>query len=68
MILYDLRCRRGHVFEAWFRDSAAYDDQVPRPQATERPYFEVLLVSADADNTQLADRTATSATWFPPPI
>ena len=28
MILYHLRCRRGHVFEAWFRDSAAYDDQV----------------------------------------
>ncbi len=27
MILYDLRCRSGHVFEAWFRDSAAYDDQ-----------------------------------------
>jgi len=27
MILYDLRCRRGHVFEAWFRDSAAYDHQ-----------------------------------------
>ena len=27
MILYDLRCRRGHVFEAWFRGSAAYDDQ-----------------------------------------
>ncbi len=28
MILYDLRCRKGHVFEAWFRDSAAYDDRV----------------------------------------
>ncbi len=27
MILYDLRCRKNHVFEAWFRDSAAYDDQ-----------------------------------------
>ncbi len=27
MILYDLRCRKGHVFEAWFRDSTAYDDQ-----------------------------------------
>jgi hypothetical protein len=27
MIVYDLRCRRGHVFEAWFRDSAAYDEQ-----------------------------------------
>ena len=29
MILYDLKCRKkGHVFETWFRDSAAYDEQV----------------------------------------
>jgi len=27
MILYNLRCRKGHEFEAWFRDSAAYDGQ-----------------------------------------
>ena len=27
MIVYDLKCRKGHGFEAWFRDSAAYDDQ-----------------------------------------
>ena len=27
MILYDLKCRRGHLFEVWFRDSAAYDNQ-----------------------------------------
>lgn len=27
MILYDLKCRKDHVFEAWFRDSAAYDEQ-----------------------------------------
>jgi hypothetical protein len=27
MILYDLKCHSGHVFEAWFRDSAAYDAQ-----------------------------------------
>lgn len=27
MILYDLRCKDGHQFEAWFRDSAAYDKQ-----------------------------------------
>jgi len=27
MIVYDLRCRKGHVFEAWFRDSDAYEDQ-----------------------------------------
>jgi hypothetical protein len=28
MILFDLRCKDGHGFEAWFRDGAAYDDQV----------------------------------------
>jgi hypothetical protein len=27
MILYDLRCKTGHEFEAWFRDSSAYDKQ-----------------------------------------
>jgi hypothetical protein len=27
MILYALRCDDGHEFEAWFRDSAAYDAQ-----------------------------------------
>jgi len=27
MIVYDLKCRKGHVFEAWFRASAAYDEQ-----------------------------------------
>ena len=27
MILFDLRCAEGHVFEAWFRDSASYDGQ-----------------------------------------
>jgi hypothetical protein len=28
MILFDLRCKDGHAFEAWFRDSAACEDQV----------------------------------------
>ncbi len=27
MIRFDLRCRRDHHFEAWFRDNAAYDAQ-----------------------------------------
>lgn len=30
MIHYDLRCDRGHAFDSWFRDSAAYDSQVKR--------------------------------------
>ena len=28
MILYQLRCSSNHEFEAWFRDSAAYDSQI----------------------------------------
>lgn len=27
MILFDLECGKGHGFEAWFKDSAAYDSQ-----------------------------------------
>ncbi|HYM30932.1 MAG TPA: DUF1178 family protein [Candidatus Cybelea sp.] len=27
MIVYDLRCRKNHVFEAWFRDSEAFEIQ-----------------------------------------
>jgi hypothetical protein len=27
MILFDLRCHRGHLFEAWFRDSASFSAQ-----------------------------------------
>jgi hypothetical protein len=26
MIVYDLRCGAGHVFEAWFKSSAAFDE------------------------------------------
>ncbi len=30
MIVFDLRCAAGHVFEAWFASSAAYEDQRDR--------------------------------------
>ena len=30
MIRYNLRCDRGHAFESWFQDSAAYDSQRKR--------------------------------------
>ena len=30
MILYRLRCRKGHEFEAWFQSSAAFDKQEKR--------------------------------------
>lgn len=28
MIVFDLRCPENHVFEGWFRDSAAFESQV----------------------------------------
>ena len=30
MILYQLKCADGHAFEAWFKDSTAYDRQEKR--------------------------------------
>jgi hypothetical protein len=30
MIKYSLGCERGHTFESWFQDSAAYDKQAKR--------------------------------------
>lgn len=30
MIVFDLRCANEHVFEAWFQDSAAFDEQAAR--------------------------------------
>jgi hypothetical protein len=30
MILYQLKCADGHAFEAWFKDSSAYDRQEKR--------------------------------------
>lgn len=30
MIVFDLRCSRSHVFEAWFGSSTAYEDQRAR--------------------------------------
>src|SRR3546814_19714454 len=27
MIKYELKCRKDHVFEGWFQDSATYDSQ-----------------------------------------
>ena len=30
MISYDIRCAKEHVFEAWFQNSAAFDEQVSK--------------------------------------
>ncbi|MBI4632901.1 MAG: DUF1178 family protein [Deltaproteobacteria bacterium] len=30
MIIYDLQCEKGHKFEGWFEDRAAFEDQKAR--------------------------------------
>ena len=39
MIRYALVCERGHDFESWFQDSAAYDKQVKRELVTCDPDY-----------------------------
>ena len=34
MIRYALVCEKGHDFESWFADSAAYDKQIKRKLVT----------------------------------
>ena len=34
MILFELRCRAEHHFEAWFRDGATYDKQAAGGEIT----------------------------------
>lgn len=34
MMRYDLICEKGHEFDGWFRDSAAYDKQAKRGLVT----------------------------------
>lgn len=68
MIVYDLKCRKGHVFEAWFRDSAAYTAQakagkVVCPSCGSKRVEKALMAPhiskgtrlGDADNAQAAE-------------
>jgi hypothetical protein len=59
MIKYDLKCGEGHVFEAWFRDSAAYEalaaaGEVACPDCGDRSVTKRPMAPAVAR----ADRTA----------
>ena len=44
MILYELKCSSGHHFEAWFKDSSAYDRQEKRGEI-ECPICSDILIS-----------------------
>src|SRR5262249_18312682 len=68
MILYDLRCKSGHQFEAWFRDSAAYDKQrkagvLSCPTCGDKKVEKALMAPAVASG---AGRAAAPADPAPP--
>ena len=63
MIHYALVCERGHQFESWFQDSAAYDRQVKRglvscPQCS----------SSKVEKAIMAPRLSVTAKKQPAPI
>lgn len=73
MIAFDLRCGRGHVFEAWFASSSAYEDQRERrlvscpycdDQAIEKAVMAPNIVTgrSDRDGPSQAERKALIAT------
>lgn len=34
MIIYDLKCKKGHKFEGWFRDNSAFEEQKAKKLVT----------------------------------
>ena len=57
MILFDLKCDSGHVFEAWFSDSGSYDTQ-----AQEGEIICPLCGDAEISKAPMAPRLAGTGT------
>mgnify|MGYP000695562302 CR=1 FL=1 len=53
MIVFDLKCEHGHQFEAWFKSSSAYDEQLAAGHVT-CPYCE----SAEITKAPMAPNVA----------
>lgn len=62
MIAFDLRCERGHVFEAWFGKGADYDDQSARGLVA-CPYCD----SRDVTKAPMAPAVPTKGNSLPAP-
>jgi hypothetical protein len=66
MIHYQLRCGAAHEFDAWFRDSAAYEDQAARgllecPHCGERQVARAMMAPSVPRRRHAAGRQAGSA-------
>lgn len=70
MIHYDLRCRAAHQFDAWFRDSAAFDEQAAGgllecPVCGEREVTRAMMAPAVPRKRQAAAPVAVPAPEAP---
>jgi hypothetical protein len=66
MILFDLRCSAGHEFEAWFRDSATYEEQAGQsaiscPACGDREVSKALMAPAVATRARPEPERAAQA-------
>lgn len=77
MIHYQLRCGAAHEFDAWFRDSAAYEEQAAAgllecPQCGERQVARALMAPAVPRKARAArtlpDRPQQQQSTVPDPI
>jgi hypothetical protein len=80
MIKYALRCERGHEFESWFKNSAAYDSQRKRgliacPGCNSAKVEKAIMAprlarseSAEAEPLPAADTAASSTPSLPMPM
>lgn len=66
MILFDLRCSAGHDFEAWFKDGAAYEEQVQEaavscPLCGDRQVAKALMAPALSSGQRVEPERAAKA-------
>lgn len=72
MIVFDLRCSRAHVFEAWFGSSGAFEDQCARgllvcPLCGDRTIGKAVMApNVAAKGNMRSASVATSSTEAPP--
>lgn len=67
MILYQLHCEEDHSFEAWFRDSAAYDEQA-KCGHVECPYCGSTNVAKSPMAPNIASGTAVQTAELEAPV
>lgn len=65
MIVFDLKCEHSHTFEAWFKSSSAYEEQVLAGHVT-CPYCDSAEISKAPMAPNIATKSNRRTELFPP--